>query len=90
MSTIQIPTPLRKFTQNQASFEATGTTVGQSLGELAIQYPALQKHLFDQDRKLRPYIRVYLGDEDIQGLQAEETPVPQDAVISIIPAIAGG
>ncbi len=90
MSYIQIPTPLRKFTQNQASFETNAQTVGQSLHELVTQYPDLGKHLHDAAQKLKPFIRVYLGEEDIQYLQAEATPVPENAVISIIPAIAGG
>jgi molybdopterin synthase sulfur carrier subunit len=35
-------------------------------------------------------VNVYVNEEDIRFLQNEETPVPDGAEVSIIPAIAGG
>ena len=58
--------------------------------ELIEEHPALAKHLLDDNKQLRSFIRVYLGDEDINQLQKEATPVAEDQTISIVPAIAGG
>ncbi|WP_422358674.1 MoaD/ThiS family protein [Reichenbachiella sp.] len=90
MANIIIPTPLRKFTNNQASVESNGSTVQQSVEDLAKQFPDLNKHIFDAEGKIRQFIRIYVGDEDINALENENTKVDNNSVISIIPAIAGG
>lgn len=90
MANIIIPTPLRKFTNNQASVESNGSTVQQSVEDLAKQFPDLNKHIFDAEGKIRQFIRIYVGDEDINALENENTKVDGNSVISIIPAIAGG
>ena len=90
MANIIIPTPLRKFTNNQASVESNGSTVLQSVEDLAKQFPDLSKHIFDGDGNIRQFIRIYVGDEDINALDNENTKVDEGTVISIIPAIAGG
>ncbi|MFY0625648.1 MAG: MoaD/ThiS family protein [Reichenbachiella sp.] len=90
MAKIIIPTPLRKFTNNEANIETSGETVQASVEDLAKQYPDLKKHLFDDEGGIRKFIRIYVGDEDINALNNENTNVAADTVISIIPAIAGG
>mgnify|MGYP003790992731 CR=1 FL=1 len=57
---------------------------------LTTSYGNLKQHLVDDEGKLRSFVRVYLGDEDINVLQKEATPIEKDSIISIIPAIAGG
>ena len=90
MAKVIIPTPLRKFAEDQASFEAQGNTVGESITDLTKNFPNIKQHLLDEDGKLRQFIKVYVGEEDIEALDNEATEVKLDAVISIIPAIAGG
>jgi len=90
MATIIIPTPLRKFTDNKAKIETSGSTVGESITQLAELHPDLSKHLFQQCGKLQNFLKIYLGDRDIKALNNEETPISEQDVISIIPAIAGG
>jgi sulfur-carrier protein len=90
MAKLIIPTPLRKFTAEQSTFQGNGATVGEVIRELTTAHGGLQTHLIGQDGKLRSFIRVYVGDEDITRLQGEDTPVDPNTVISIIPAIAGG
>ena len=90
MAKIIIPTPLRKFTGNEAVFETKGTTVREAIQELTQTHTGLSKHLLDDNRNIRSFIRVYLGEDDINALQKEETAVAENATISIVPAIAGG
>lgn len=90
MAKIIIPTPLRKFTNNNSVFETTGASVREAIEELTSAYQGLSRHLLDDNRNIRSFIKVYLGDEDINALQKEETTIPSDAVLSIVPAIAGG
>lgn len=90
MASIIIPTPLRKFTNNQSSVESTGTTVLDAVKHLADEFPDLSKHLFDAKGDIRQFIRIYVGDEDINALDNVSTKVDAASFISIIPAIAGG
>jgi molybdopterin converting factor small subunit len=90
MAKIIIPTPLRKFTANAATFDARGATVGESINELVAAFPGLKNHLQDGKQNIRSYINVFVGDEDIRSLELEKTPVGADTLISIVPAIAGG
>ena len=90
MAIIHIPTPLRAFTDSHASVEVEGTTVGEALAALTGRHPGLLKHLRDGDGKLRSFVNVYLGDEDIRYLDREATALGAGAEITIVPSIAGG
>lgn len=90
MAKIIIPTPLRKFTSNNSSYTSTAPTVGAAIEELSSTYPDIQKHLYDGEGKIRSFIKVFVGDEDIRHMEQENTGVQEDTIISIVPAIAGG
>ncbi|MCS5663523.1 MAG: MoaD/ThiS family protein [Flavobacteriales bacterium] len=90
MAKVIIPTPLRKFTDNQASFETNSENVYEAIKALSGAFPEIQKHVFDEQGQIRNFLRIYLGDEDINVLDKEKTSLKADDVLSIIPAIAGG
>ena len=90
MAKVIIPTPLRKFTDNQASFETNSENVYDAIKALSGAFPEIQKHVFDEQGQIRNFLRIYLGDEDINVLDKEKTSLKADDVLSIIPAIAGG
>ena len=87
MAKIIIPTPLRKFTDNNAALDVNGATVGESINELVTAFPGLKQHLQDQSEKIRSYVNVFVGDENMRSLENENTPVAEDTVISIVPAM---
>ena len=88
---VLIPTPLRQFSGQQAEVEVDGGTVGEALAQMTERYPELRKHLFHQDTgKLRSFVNVFVGDEDIRHGEGEATALSPDAVITIVPSIAGG
>jgi molybdopterin converting factor small subunit len=90
MATLIIPTPLRKFTDGNSVFEASASDVRGLLEALSSSHDGIQKHLFDDDGVLRSFIRVYVGDEDINELDGADTKIDDRDEVSIIPAIAGG
>ena len=89
-NTINIPTPLRPFTDKKESVEVSGATVGELLADLTRKYDGLRKHLYTDEGKLRNFVNVYLNDEDIRYLQKEQTPVKAGDALSIVPSVAGG
>ena len=90
MPSILIPTPLRAYTGGASSVRVEGATVGEALDALLGAHPGLSKHLRDGEGKLRSFINVYLGEDDIRFLDREATSVGPDAELTIVPSIAGG
>ena len=89
MVNVKIPTPLRKFTDQQAEVEIEGDTVKDIIDNLEKKYEGISKRLLDDTGKIRKFINIYVGEEDIRFLQKEETKV-EGKEVSIVPAIAGG
>jgi molybdopterin converting factor small subunit len=89
MPQVRIPTPLRPHTGGHDTVDAAGATVGEVLGRLGEQYPALRERIFDGE-ELRRFVNVYVNTEDIRYLEDLTTPVVEKDEISIIPAVAGG
>jgi adenylyltransferase/sulfurtransferase len=85
-----IPTPLRQYVGKKDQVEVEAKTVAEALSKLASEYSELRRHLYNQEGKLRSFVNIYLGDEDIRFLQKEQTPLNENDVLSIVPSIAGG
>ncbi len=85
-----IPTPLRQYAEKKDSLEVEAKTVAEALRAITTQYDGLRKHLYNEEGKLRSFVNIYLGDEDIRFLQREQTPLNENDVLSIVPSIAGG
>ena len=86
---IEIPSPLREHTGGLVDVPVTGATVKAALEDLIRQYPNLATKLFEGGR-LRPYINLFVNDEDIRYLDDMQTAVADGQVLAIIPAVAGG
>jgi sulfur-carrier protein len=67
----------------------SGTTVLEAVKNLADQFPALQPYLLADD-EIKPFIRLFKGDDDIESLDGAATSIEEADILSIIPAIAGG
>ncbi|HSE99239.1 MAG TPA: ubiquitin-like small modifier protein 1 [Blastocatellia bacterium] len=87
---ILIPTALRNYTGGSDSISVESGTVADALNALTDQYPALKKHLFNEDGGLRHFVNIYVNDEDIRYAEKSATPVKAGDTISIVPSIAGG
>lgn len=88
--TIEIPTPLRSFTDDQAAVEVEGATVHEALDDLVARYPDLKSNLYTEDGELRQFVNVYAGDDDIRYLDGPDTALEDGTALSIVPSIAGG
>ncbi len=90
MPKVKIPTPLRQYTGGNGEVEVGGATAGEAMRNLTQEYPDLSQHLYTGDGKLRSFVNVYKGDEDIRYLDGPDTEVSDGDELSIIPSIAGG
>ena len=89
-ATIFIPTALRGFAGGNATYSVPATTVGDALTQFTAEFPELKKHLYNDEGKLRSFVNIYVGEEDIRFLDGLRTAVKDGEQISIVPAIAGG
>ena len=90
MATVIIPTPLRKFHNNTAKVYVQASTIREAVENVGIEFPDIKKYLVDEQGYIRAFVNVFLGSDDIRDLEEENTPVRDDSVVSIVPAIAGG
>ena len=89
MATVIIPTPLRKFTNQTAKIQVSENTVGEIIQSITRDFPDLKKHLLDDQGKVRSFVNIFAGDDDIRDLQQEKTVVDESTVLSIVPASSG-
>lgn len=88
--TVNIPTPLRKLTNNLSEVELEAGTVGQLIDGLEDAYAGIAEKLLDDGGEIRRYVNIFVNDEDIRFLDGKETPLNDGDNVSIVPAIAGG
>ncbi len=90
MSTIRIPSPLRRYTNSQSKVQVSGASIQELLDNLDAEYPGVKSRLFDDTGQIKRYVNVFINGNEIRTLQGAETPVADNDEISIIPAMAGG
>jgi molybdopterin converting factor small subunit len=90
MPVLRIPTPLRAYTNGQSEVTVNGSNISDVLTDLTAQYPALKPHLFNEGGDLRPFVNLFVGENNIKDLQGVATPIKDGEKIMLIPSIAGG
>jgi molybdopterin/thiamine biosynthesis adenylyltransferase/rhodanese-related sulfurtransferase/molybdopterin converting factor small subunit len=88
--TIVIPTALRAFAGGKTELAVEASTADEALQQLTTEFPELRKHLYADEKSLRNFINVYVGDEDIRHLNGLETQLKPGESVLIVPSIAGG
>ncbi len=87
---VLIPTPLRKYTNNEETVTAAPGTIATLIADLERQFPGIGARLTDEQGELRRFVNVYVNEEDIRFLAGKETQIQDGDAVSIVPAIAGG
>jgi sulfur-carrier protein len=87
---VRIPTILRTYTGGAAEVATEPGTLREVLAGLDASYPGLGGKILDDAGKIRRFVNVYVGDEDVRLAQGLDTEVSAGAQVSVIPAVAGG
>ena len=90
MPVLRIPTPLRAYTNGQSDVTVSGSNISEALADLTTQYPTIKPHLFNEGGDLRPFVNLFVGENNIKDLQGVNTPIKDGEKIMLIPSIAGG
>jgi molybdopterin converting factor small subunit len=87
---VRIPTILRSYTGGESEVKATGDTLREVLSDLDANFSGIAGRILDDEGRIRRFVNVYVGDEDVRFVSGLDTPTPEGAQISVIPAVAGG
>lgn len=90
MAILKIPAPLRSYTNGQIEVKVRGKDVAEVMEQLVTRFPTLQPHLYNGDGRLRPFVNLFVGENNIKDLQGLATPVDDEARLLLVPSIAGG
>jgi len=87
---VRLPTVLRNHAGGAAAVLVDGATVGEVLSKLVAQFPGMAGQVLTDEGSLHKFVNVYVDDDDVRYLLGLDTPVPDGAELSILPAVAGG
>ena len=90
MTTVFIPSSLRRYTAGQSKADVGGNTIDEVIDNLERQYPGVKSRLCDESGQIKRYVNVFVNDEEIRTLEGANTPVAEKDEVSIVPAMAGG
>lgn len=87
---VRIPTILRSYTDGASEVRAQGSTLIEVLDDLEANHNGIRARVLDDSGKLRRFVNVYVGNDDVRFLDGLGSPTPEGTKVSIIPAVAGG
>lgn len=90
MAKLIIPTPLRKYTDQNRTFETKQENLSDAIRQFVDEYPEVKENLLDDDGNIRSYIKLYIGDKEVDPKENAGIEISEDTEVSIVPAIAGG
>ncbi|MBM4760781.1 ubiquitin-like small modifier protein 1 [Bacillus sp. B15-48] len=67
-----------------------GNRVIDILNKLVELYPAIEEEIFTPEKKLKPFVHVYINGKNIIHLNDLETVVEKDDQFALFPPVAGG
>lgn len=90
MVRVSIPPTLRKLCGGEDTVSVRPGTVGDAIGQLHDRFNGIRDRLCDDRGQIRGSVLVFVNDEDIRFLQAQDTTLKPGDEVSFIPAFAGG
>jgi len=70
--------------------DADAETVGAALAQIGERHPGFLQRVMQDEGRLRPYVNVFIGCENVKSASGLDTPLSDGDIVSIIPAVAGG
>lgn len=92
--TLELPSVLADVAGGKRSLavelHGTDPTVGDLLDLVAGVHPHLERRLRTESGQLRRHVNVYADGADVRGVGGTGTVLGQNAVVMILPSVAGG
>ena len=88
--TVVVPAPLRVFTNGSGEIEVVADSVATVIATIGAENEGLTARILTPEGDVRPLVNIFVDKDDIRSLEGLDTPLRNGAVVTIIPAIAGG
>ena len=85
--TVHIASPLRQYTRGAATVSAEGATLEELLADLDRRFPGMRFRMIDEQQRIRPHIRIFVGTHEAQQLRQD---LPPQQPVHLICALSGG
>ena len=87
MNPVWIPSQLHAYTGGVSRVEASGATIDAVLDDLDRRFPGLKFRVVDEQGRIRPHMRLFVGRQAARDIQAS---IGQGAELLIFGALSGG
>ncbi|HTF88904.1 MAG TPA: MoaD/ThiS family protein [Planctomycetota bacterium] len=84
---VRLPSPLYSYTGERAEVDAQGATLAEVLADLERRFPGLRFRIVDEQDRIRPHIKFFVGRELATDLA---WPVRPSDEVMIVAALSGG
>lgn len=85
-----IPSALRMHSGGQGRLPVRAITVGEALERAGQAHQSLLQHILTRDGQLRPFVNVFVRQEDVRHLHGLDTRLQDGDMVMIVPSVAGG
>jgi sulfur-carrier protein len=87
--TVHVPPALRTYTDGQDEVHVEADDAAALLVRLDVAFPGIRQRIVDEMGRARPYVNVFVNEEQVRGPLAQVRLLPGDSV-HILPSVAGG
>ncbi len=88
--TLLIPSALQMHSGGADTLTVHARTVRTALAAAGERHEALAQHLLTRDGELRPFVKVFVRNNDVRDLKGLDTPLTGGETVMIVPSVAGG
>ena len=88
--TVKLHGAFSQFAGGARSAKVEASDIGSALAALVEQHPSLAERMRDEHGKLRDHVNIFANDDEIRYLDGERTPLRENDVVHIVPAVSGG
>jgi molybdopterin converting factor small subunit len=87
---VRIPYALQPFTKGAAEITVEALNLRHALSVIDQIHPGVCARVLTPEGDIRPNVNLFVGDTSARNLDGLNTSLDDGAVVSIIPAVAGG
>jgi len=87
MIRVLVPSQLHSYTGGVSSLEASGRAIHEVLDDLDRRYPGLKFRVIDEQDRIRPHMRLFVGTEAARDIGR---PLADGEELLIFGALSGG
>jgi molybdopterin converting factor small subunit len=88
--TLHIPGALQMHSGGAGALTVDAGTVRAALQAAGQWHGSLLQHILTRDGELRPFVKIFVRNNDVRDLSGLDTPLADGESVTIMPSVAGG